>query len=202
MLQKSLECTGVADFRGVQSDLGEVVAWRNLFWSLTDAMWAEAQPWENGAYLPNSQASQTYHVMAPMAYNKIKKIIETNVTSGLIYLPSSVRDIKNKELNPYIKKYVRGSNGSEYIERIKILKLMWDAIGSEFGGRHELYEINYAGSKDSVRLQCLRHAYSSGNMMKMENLVEQCLSDYNMSGWTKPHLHNNKDINFLDHLLK
>lgn len=202
LLQKSLECTGVADFRGVQSDLGEVVAWRNLFWSLTDAMWAEAQPWENGAYLPNSQASQTYHVMAPMAYNKIKKIIETNVTSGLIYLPSSVRDIKNKELNPYIEKYVRGSNGIEYIERIKILKLMWDAIGSEFGGRHELYEINYAGSKDSVRLQCLRHAYSSGNMMKMDNLVEQCLSDYNMSGWTKPHLHNNKNINFLDHLLK
>ncbi len=27
--------------------------------------------------------------MAPMAYAKIKNIIERNVTSGLIYLPSS-----------------------------------------------------------------------------------------------------------------
>lgn len=38
---------------------------------------------------------------------------------------------------------MRGSNGMDHVERIKILKLMWDAIGSEFGGRHELYEINY-----------------------------------------------------------
>ena len=35
----------------------------------------------------------------------------------------------------------------DHVERIKILKLMWDAIGSEFGGRHELYEINYSGSQ-------------------------------------------------------
>ncbi len=36
----------------------------------------------------------------------------------------------------------------DFEERIKIFKLMWDAIGSEFGGRHELYEINYTGSQD------------------------------------------------------
>jgi aromatic ring hydroxylase len=28
--------------------------------------------------------------------------------------------------------------------RVKLMKLMWDAIGSEFGGRHELYERNIA----------------------------------------------------------
>ncbi|MDR0219569.1 MAG: 4-hydroxyphenylacetate 3-monooxygenase, oxygenase component [Enterobacteriaceae bacterium] len=195
LLQKSLECTGAADFRGVQVDLGEVIAWRNLFWSLTDAMWAEAKPWESGAYLPDTQAIHTYHVMAPIAYTKIKNIIESNVSSGLIYLPSSVRDIKNPELNKYIEKYIRGSNGIDHIERIKILKLLWDAIGSEFGGRHEIYEINYAGSRDSVRLQCLRHAHSSGNMEEMIKLVDRCLSDYNLDGWTSPHLYNNKDIN-------
>ncbi len=192
----------MVDFRGVQADLGEVVAWRNLFWSLTNAMWAEAKPWENGVYLPDTQAIQTYRVMAPMAYTKIKNIIESNVTSGLIYLPSSVRDMNNPEISQYLEKYVRGSNGIDHIERIKILKLMWDAIGSEFGGRHELYEINYAGSQDEIRLQCLRHAYGSGNMKKMTELVDRCLSDYDLNGWTRPHLHNNCDINLLDTLLK
>ncbi|VEA18956.1 4-hydroxyphenylacetate 3-monooxygenase [Salmonella enterica subsp. enterica] len=28
LLKKSLECTGTVEFRGVQADLGEVVAWR------------------------------------------------------------------------------------------------------------------------------------------------------------------------------
>ncbi|WP_323159589.1 4-hydroxyphenylacetate 3-hydroxylase C-terminal domain-containing protein, partial [Pseudomonas marginalis] len=77
-----------------------------------------------------------------MAYTKIKNIIESNVASGLIYLPSSVRDMNNPEIDKYLAKYVRGSNGMDHVERIKVLKLMWDAIGSEFGERHELYEIN------------------------------------------------------------
>ena len=85
----------------MQADLGEVVAWRNLFWSLSDAMCAEATKWENGAYLPDSAALQTYRVMAPMAYTKVKHIIEKNVTSGLIYLPSSVRDMNNPEIDKY-----------------------------------------------------------------------------------------------------
>ncbi|MCE1631122.1 Pyoverdin chromophore biosynthetic protein pvcC, partial [Enterobacter hormaechei] len=127
LLQRSLECTGVIEFRGVQADLGEVVAWRNLFWSLSDAMWAEAKPWKGGAYMPDTQAIQTYRVMAPTAYTKIKNIIESNVTSGLIYLPSSVRDMNNPEIDKYLARYVRGSNGIDHVERIKILKLMWDA---------------------------------------------------------------------------
>ncbi|EVT82989.1 hypothetical protein Z046_31285 [Pseudomonas aeruginosa VRFPA09] len=35
-LYKALQCTGSLEFRGVQAQVGEVVAWRNLFWSLTD----------------------------------------------------------------------------------------------------------------------------------------------------------------------
>ncbi|MNZ85818.1 4-hydroxyphenylacetate 3-monooxygenase oxygenase component [compost metagenome] len=90
----------------------------------------------------------------------------------------------------------------DHVERIKILKLMWDAIGSEFGGRHELYEINYAGSQDEIRLQCLRQAQGSGTMGKMMEMVDKCLSDYDQHGWKVPHLHNNDDINQLDKLLK
>lgn len=131
-----------------------------------------------------------------------QNIIERNVTSGLIYLPSSARDLNNPQIDQYLAKYVRGSNGMDHVQRIKILKLMWDAIGSEFGGRHELYEINYSGSQDEIRLQCLRQAQSSGNMDKMMAMVDRCLSEYDQNGWTVPHLHNNDDINMLDKLLK
>ncbi|WP_320407383.1 4-hydroxyphenylacetate 3-hydroxylase C-terminal domain-containing protein, partial [Klebsiella variicola] len=118
LLKRSLECTGTLEFRGVQADLGEVVAWRNMFWALSDSMCAEATPWVNGAYLPDHAALQTYRVMAPMAYAKIKNIIERNVTSGLIYLPSSARDLNNPQINEYLAKYVRGSNGMDHVERI------------------------------------------------------------------------------------
>lgn len=54
----------------------------------------------------------------------------------------------NPEIEKYLAKYVRGSNGMDFEERIKLLKLMWDTIGSKFGGRHELFESNYTGSQD------------------------------------------------------
>lgn len=147
-LYKALQCTGSLEFRGVQAQVGEVVAWRNLFWSLTDAMYGNASEWHGGAFLPSAEALQAYRVLAPQAYPEIKKTIEQVVASGLIYLPSGVRDLHNPQLDKYLSTYCRGSGGMGHRERIKILKLLWDAIGSEFGGRHELYEINYAGSQD------------------------------------------------------
>ncbi|WP_016590057.1 4-hydroxyphenylacetate 3-hydroxylase C-terminal domain-containing protein, partial [Yersinia pestis] len=131
-----------------------------------------------------------------------KNIIERTLASGLIYLPSSVRDLQNPAIDKYLSRYVRGSNGIDHVERIKVLKLMWDAMGSEFGGRHELYEINYAGSQDEIRLQCLRQAQGDGSMDQMMAMVDRCLSDYDTQGWTVPHLHNNNDINQLNRLMK
>ncbi len=54
LLKKSLECTGTTEFRGVQADLGEVVAWRNTFWALSDSMCSEATPWVNGGLFTGS----------------------------------------------------------------------------------------------------------------------------------------------------
>jgi len=200
LLVKALKCTGAMEFRGVQAAVGEVIAWRNMVWSLTEAMVGNADSWQNGSWTPCQQAQQSYRVLAPQIYPKIKKLIEEIVASGLIYLPSGVRDLRNPELDAYMARYVRGSGGIDHVERIKILKLLWDAIGTEFGGRHELYEINYAGNQDEIRLQCLRHSQGSGKLAKMTALVDQCLSDYDVDGWRVPHLYDNKDLNVLDQL--
>ena len=55
LLYKAARATGVEAFRGVQAQIGEVIGWRNLFWSLSDAMACNPEPWVNGAVLPNVQ---------------------------------------------------------------------------------------------------------------------------------------------------
>src|SRR4029077_21014386 len=52
LLHKAARATGVEGFRGVQAQIGEVIRWRNLFWSLSDAMVFNPEPWINGAVLP------------------------------------------------------------------------------------------------------------------------------------------------------
>src|SRR6202012_4489687 len=38
LLMKAVEATGTKDFRGVQAQVGEVLAWRNMLWGLANAM--------------------------------------------------------------------------------------------------------------------------------------------------------------------
>ena len=163
LLCKAARATGVEAFRGVQAQIGEVVGWRNLFWSLTDAMACNPEPWVDGAVLPNSRASSTYRLFMTEAYPAVRNIVEKVIASGLIYLPSHARDFKNPDIDKYLAKYVRGSNDIGYKDRIKIMKLLWDAIGTEFGGRHELYEMNYSGSHELVRIFPLQQAQFTGN---------------------------------------
>ena len=194
LLYKALRSTWTDEFRGVQMQIGEVIAWRNLFWAISDAMAHNCQPWVDGAVLPNGQSGTAYRVFATEAYPRVKEIIMQSVASGLIYLPSSARDFKNPEIDQYLKQYVRGSNGIEYKERIKIMKLLWDAVGTEFGGRHELYERNYAGSNEMVRFQTFFNARGSGALDEMVGLAEQCMAEYDEDGWRDDDYFNPDDI--------
>ena len=194
LLYKALRSTGTDEFRGVQTQLGEVIAWRNLFWAISDAMAHNCQPWVDGAVLPNAQSGTAYRVFATEAYPRVKEIIMQIVASGLIYLPSSALDFKNPNIDKYLKQYVRGSNRIEYKERIKIMKLLWDAVGSEFGGRHELYERNYAGSNEMVRFQTFFNARGSGALDQMVGLAEQCMAEYDEDGWVGEDYFNPGDV--------
>jgi len=180
---KALRVTGADEFRGNQAMLGEVIAWRNLFWAISDAMAGNPVPWSDGAVLPNSQAGSSYRVFAGDAYRRCKEIIEKIIASALIYLPSSAKDFENPAIDKYLAKYVRGSNNIDYKERIKIMKLLWDSVGTEFGGRHELYEINYAGNHEDIRIQALFNARSSGQYDRMVALADECMADYDEKGW-------------------
>ncbi len=73
--------------------------------------------------LPNVQSGSSYRVFAGEAYGRVKEIVEKIIASALIYLPSSARDFKNPEIDKYLAKYVRGSYGIGYKERIKVMKL-------------------------------------------------------------------------------
>jgi len=126
----------------------------------------------------------------------VKNLIEQSVASGLIYLNSSARDFQNPELRPYLDKYVRGSGGYDAEQRVKLMKLLWDSIGSEFGARHELYEINYSGSTEENRIVCMNIANATGATAKMKELVETCMAEYDIRGWTVPDLINPDDVSW------
>jgi 4-hydroxyphenylacetate 3-monooxygenase len=197
LLLKAVDATGNNEFRGVQAQVGEILAWRNLFWALTDAMARTSTPWTPGYVLPNLEYGLAYRVMCNMAYPRLKETIENVLASALIYLPSHAQDFKVPEIRKYLDQFVRGSNGYSAVDRVKLMKLMWDAIGTEFGSRHELYERNYFGNQDRIRLEILFAADQTGQSAKYKGFAEQCMAEYDLDGWTVPDLINPDDINIV-----
>ena len=127
----------------------------------------------------------------------VQYIIEQTVASGLIYLNSHARDFKNPEIRPYLDQYLRGSGGAKAEERVKLMKLLWDCLATEFGGRHELYEINYSGSHEEIRRFALLAAVGSGQYDRWKSFADSCMAEYDLDGWTVPDLVNPDDVNSL-----
>ena len=79
-------------------------------------------------------------------------------------------------------------NGYKAEERVKLMKLLWDSIGTELTDRHELYEINNGGSTEEIRRYCRFGALASGSADQFKGFAEKCMAEYNLNGWTVPDL--------------
>jgi 4-hydroxyphenylacetate 3-monooxygenase len=200
LLLKAVDITGSKDFRGVQTRIGEVLAWRNMMWALTDSMAHNPDPWIGDTLLPNANTGLAYRWFMTVGYPRVREIIEQDLCSALMYLNSHVADFKNPEIRSYLDKYVRGSNGYDAVNRVKVMKLLWDAIGSEFGSRHELYERNYGGNHEAIRTQILEAQDARGLTASYRRFADQCLAEYDLDGWTVPDLVNPDDVNVIGKL--
>lgn len=196
LLIKAVQTSGTDQFRGVQANVGEVLAWKNMFWSMSDAMALNPDQGKNGTVLPNLKYGLSYRVFMSEGWPKIKEIIENVVAGNLIVQPSSADDFKNPELRPTIDRIYRGSNDIQALDKIKLVKLLWDVVGTEYAGRHELYERNYSGNHENIRFENLVIANDMGESEEYIQFAEECMADYNLDGWTNDTWLNPDDVNY------
>jgi 4-hydroxyphenylacetate 3-monooxygenase len=183
LLARGLRANGTDQFRGVQARLGELIGWRNLIWSITSTLCHETQEGPGGSVVPALEYAVLIRLFGTQAFPKAREIFTELLGGAPLVVPSSNNDLRNAELRPLIDRFYRGSSGDAH-DRIKLFKLIWDAVGSEFGSRHAWYEVNYSGNQDQMRLDVLRFAQVRGLADQFDDLVGACLSEYDLDGWT------------------
>lgn len=187
LLQHGTAATGTREFRGVQADIGELVAMRDLIWALSTAMAHDPEQGIGDSVVPRLQTAAAARLYMTNAWQRVRDIFERTLAGAPTYTVSGPADLASPELEGVIERYYRGT-GMGGPERIKLFKLIWDALYSEFAGRHALYERNYAGNQDQQRLDALRWSQLRGDAARRDALVEACLADYDLTGWLAPHL--------------
>lgn len=145
LARKIAAVNGVDRIPGVQEKLGELASLASLVESAVLAAEYQAAPDDKGLWRPSPRA--VYGAMGLQAelYPRILATLRDLAGGGVLQLPSSVEDMTNPQERRDIDRYVQ-SPGVTAEERVKLFKLVWDAVGSEFAGRHHQYEMFYAGA--------------------------------------------------------
>lgn len=101
----------------------------------------------SGVWLLDSGLMTTAKNLGNRYYPRAIEILQQLSGAGLLQAPSTLAEFRGP-LGSQLQAYYRGADrGAE--ERVKLLKLAWELVGSQLGARHELYERYYAG--DPIR---------------------------------------------------
>jgi 4-hydroxyphenylacetate 3-monooxygenase len=150
------EATGNDAAPPVMVEMGELAAYasivENMLYSHETVSTLDAE----GILWPSRTA--LYAVMALQA--KINPhmidIVRELTGAGMITLPSSVKDFDNPQAAKDIERYFQSASVGAR-ERIALMRLAWDFIGSEFGSRHQQYEKFYGGASFLVKMNVFRN---------------------------------------------
>jgi 4-hydroxyphenylacetate 3-monooxygenase len=181
LARKVAETNGVVQFPAVRDTLGFLCAQTSMIDGMLSAMEVQGTQYKQ-YWMPNGKLLYAAQVLSQQLYPEFIRAIRELAGGGLIMLPSSVQDLLSTETRNNVER-VQKSPATDAIGRIKLMKLTWDAIGSEFGSRHVQYEMFYAGAPMVTR----SHAFRTFDWDGAAALVEGFMGTYQA-----PKVHSNE----------
>ena len=131
---------------------------------------------QRGVAVPDARFLYTIMGQQAELYPRALHLLRLLTTSSVIQLPDSCLTISSAETADDVERYVR-SSGFSSEEHIKLYRLAWDLIGSEFASRHHQYEMFYAGAPSVSK----GHAFRNYRYDEAVAEVERFLGSYGVS---------------------
>jgi 4-hydroxyphenylacetate 3-monooxygenase len=151
LARRMAEANGILQFPSTQETLGQMAAEVNLIDGMISAM--EARGTRYGPYfVPNTSLQYSSMVLSQQLYPAFVNRIRELAGGAMIAQPSCFADLVAPQAAGYVER-TQGSGAKSAVDRVKLFKLAWDAIGSEFGSRHTQYEMFYAGPGVGSRMR-------------------------------------------------
>jgi len=143
--RKIAQVNGIENIPSVQEKLGELGSLAAIVEGMVLASEVSCSIDKNGVAMPNPRFLYGSMGLQSEMYPRAILLLRELAGGGVIQLPSSYRDLTTAESRADLERYMRSPNIS-FEERVKLFKLAWDIVGSEFAGRHLQYEMFYAGA--------------------------------------------------------
>lgn len=145
LARRVTETIGTINMPPVREKLGWLAAKTAMVEGMLYGMEA-AGKMHNGYFVPDRHLMYAAQVVTQELYPVYLATLRELAGGSLIMLPSSFKDMENPELRAIVRK-TQVSAAMSPDDRVRFLKLVWDAVGSEFASRHLQYEMFYAGAQ-------------------------------------------------------
>jgi 4-hydroxyphenylacetate 3-monooxygenase len=176
LVKRCMDLSGRSAGHETVAQLGDLATRVSLVEGMILGAEAAAEPDAFGVMRPKDAllyASQVFQqAMYPVLLNQIRGLMGGSV----IQLPATAGELNASGSAADMERYVRWPKASGR-ERVKLLKLLWDALGSEFGSRHLQYEMFYAGEPGAIQGREFRNF----DWPAAEALVDRCLASYDLT---------------------
>jgi 4-hydroxyphenylacetate 3-monooxygenase len=168
-----VDANNVGHIPAVQGTLGQLAA---LQASLEGMIMGQIQSCEEQA--PGFQTVNRRYMYAALhwcstSHSQICDMVRELMGGGFFQMPADSSIFEDPKMAATFEKYwsVQGQTGKE---RMKLFRLGWDLLGSEFAGRHMQYEKFYAGPGHVMNL----YSYFNCPWDDLKGLVTEIMSGY------------------------
>ena len=174
------QANGTDKIPAVREVLGKLASYEALIGGLVQGQIEAWEQWPEGFATPNRRIMYAGLNWCQEHHTEIIDTLRTLLGGYPLVMPASIDVMTDGALRERFERWWKTASIGA-VDRHKLYKLAWDIVGSEFAGRHMLYEKFYAGNSLVVRNQSDREA----PWQKFHNTVDGLLDAIEVPGETR-----------------
>ena len=175
LCSKIAQSTGAAEVPAVRELLGQMSAVEGMIAGMVNGQIEAYERWPEGYVCFNRRMMYAALEWCTQNYSSFVDKLRELCGGGVFQMPADISVMHDEELARQFTTYFQTPQ-SGAVERMKLFKLAWDLVGSEFAGRHLQYEKFYAGASFIVR----NHAYRETPWDEFHGIVDKLMGSYDV----------------------
>ncbi|MHA1538795.1 MAG: 4-hydroxyphenylacetate 3-hydroxylase family protein [Alphaproteobacteria bacterium] len=169
------EATGAIEVPVVKETLGRMAALEATLSGMIHGQIEAAEEWPKGHMTFNRRMMYAALNWCTESHSAIIDQLRELSGGGVFQMPASVDVMHDPEIKKLFEMYWQTPQ-MPALDRMKLFKLVWDMVGSEFAGRQQQYEKFYAGASFIIR----NHSYREAPWEMFHGVVDGLLGGYDV----------------------
>src|SRR5215468_1084225 len=165
--------TGADQVPAVRETLGKMAAVESTIGGLVHGQINAYESWPEGYVCFNRRFMYAGLDWCTQNYSRFIDELRELCGGGVFQMPADISVLDDPQLAKQFSTYWQTPQ-ADAVTRMKLFKLAWDMVGSEFAGRHLQYEKFYAGASFIIR----NHSFRETDWAEFNSLVETLMASY------------------------